>query len=195
MKITSSMTRMAGGFVLMLALVPVGMCQTMSAVESEPASSETFEEIIVYGEKSLIHLRHKFYRAEESFFAMFNELNSDDMFDVDCDYVTFLGDRRKHHLCMPKFAKKAEADATAELLMDRRVAFFTGDRSWAEYSPNRARVRKMDELMWKEVRALLVEHPELQEAITELARAKESMNPSVKDGERTSFSLPGMTDI
>ena len=151
----------------MLALVPVGMCQTTSAVESEPASSETVEEITVYGEKSLIRLRHEFYRAEEGFFAVFNELNSDDMFDVDCDYVTFLGDRRKHHLCMPKFAKRAEADATAELLMGGRA-----DSSWAEYSPNWRRVRRLDELMWKEVRALLVEHPELQEAITDLVRAK-----------------------
>ena len=166
------MTRMAGGFVLMLALVPVGMCQTTSAAESEPASSETVEEITVYGEKSLIRLRHEFYRAEENFFAVFNELNSDDMFDVDCDYVSVLGDRRRHHVCMPKFAKKAEADATAELLMSSRASFFTSDISWAEYSPNRARVRKMDELLRKEVRALLAEHPELQEAITKLARAK-----------------------
>jgi len=166
------MARMAGGFALMLALVPVGMCQTTSAVESEPASSETIEEITVYGEKSLIRLRHEFYRAEESFFDVFNKLNSDDMFDVDCDYVSFLGDRRKHHLCMPEFAKRVEADATAELLMDARSSFFTRDRSWADYSPNRTRVERLDELMWNEVRALLVEQPELQEAFAELARAK-----------------------
>ncbi len=163
---------MAAGFVLMLALVPVGMCQTTSAVESEPASSETVEEITVYGEKSLIRLRHEIYRAEESFFAVFNELNSDDMFDVDCDYVSFLGDRRKHHLCMPKFAKRAEADATAELLMGGRAAFFTGDSSWAEYGPYRTRVKRLDELMWNEVRALLVEHPELREEVTDLVRAQ-----------------------
>lgn len=172
MKITSSIARMVGGFVLMLALVPVGMCQTTSAVESKPASSETIEEITVYGEKSLIRLRHEFYRAEESFFAVFNELNSDDMFDVDCDYVSFLGDRRKHHLCIPEFAKRAEADATAELLMGARSSFFTGDSSFSEYSPNRTRVEKLDELMWNEVRALLVEHPELREAVANLATAK-----------------------
>ena len=166
MKITSSIARMAGEFVLMLALVPVGMCQTTSAAESEPASSETVEEITVYGHKSVIRLRHEFYRAEENFFAVFNELNSDDSFDVDCDYVSVLGDRRRHHLCMPKFAKKAEADATAEFLMSGV------DSSLSEYSPNWARVRKMDEFLWKEVRALLAEHPELQEAITKLARAK-----------------------
>ncbi len=162
------MTRMASGFLLILALVPVGMCQTTSAAESEPASSETVEEITVYGEKSLIRLRHEIYRAEASFFAAFNELNSDDLFDVNCDYVSFLGDRRRQHRCVPKFVKRAEAEATAELIVNMN----TMGASFGEYSPHRRRLKKMNELLWEEVRTLSAEHQELQDAIAVLARAK-----------------------
>ena len=41
------------GIVLILALVPVGICQTTSDQENAAASSDPQEEIIVCGEKSL----------------------------------------------------------------------------------------------------------------------------------------------
>jgi hypothetical protein len=160
------MTRMAGGFALMLSVVPVGMCQTTSTAESQPASSETLEEITVYGDKSLTRLRHELYRAEEDFFAVFNDLNSTDEFDVDCDYVTFLGDRRRHHLCMPKFAEKAEVDATLNMLLNGKAG-----GSWAEYYLGSGPVRKKDELLRAEIAALVTENPEMQEAFTKLVRA------------------------
>jgi hypothetical protein len=160
------------GIVLMLAVVPVGMCQTepvdqtVSVVESESASSEMLEEITVYGDKSLTRLRHELYRAEEDFFDVFNDLNSTDEFDVDCDYVTILGDRRRHHLCMPKFAEKAEIDATLNMLVDGKAG-----GSWAEYYLGSVRVRKKDELLKAEIAALVTENPEMQEAFNNLVRA------------------------
>ena len=112
--------------VLLFALVSVGMCQTASDQEAESASSDTVDEITVYGSKSIIRLRHEFYSVEEDFFDMYNILNSNNDFDVDCDYVTFLGDRRRHHLCMPKFAEKDEANATADMMISGR---------WYDFSP------------------------------------------------------------
>ena len=70
MTVTSATARMASAIVLMLALVPVGTCQTTAAEDSAAESSEPLEEIIVYGERNLIHLRQEVYAAEENFFAV-----------------------------------------------------------------------------------------------------------------------------
>ena len=155
MKITSSTARLAGAFVLMLAVVPVAMCQTTTAQESEPASSDTPEEIVVYGKRSLIHLRQELYTAEENFFVVFNSLNSDDEYDVNCNYVFRIRAHRRLRECTPKFAKEFEAELANK--------FFT---------PNLARLRKKEKLLVEEMVIQVSEHPELLEVFTELAKAK-----------------------
>ena len=153
------------GIALMLALAPVGLCQTTPDQESEPASSDTLEEIIVYGDKSIIQLRREFYLAEANFFAVFNSLNSNDEFDVRCEYVTFLGSRRKHRLCQPKFARKAEARATQEMLASGAMLYMS--------HVNRKKLKEMDELLWQEMSALIRRNMELQLAFTDLSKAKQ----------------------
>ena len=153
------------GIVLILALAPVGMCQTTPEQESEPGSSDTLEEIIVYGDKSIIQLRREFYRAEADFFAVFNSLNSNDEFDVRCEYVTFLGSRRKYRLCQPKFARKAEARATQEMLTSGAMLYTS--------HVNRKELKEMDELLWQEMSALILRNMELQKAFTDLSKAKQ----------------------
>jgi len=69
------------GVVMMLAAAPASLGQTTSNQENEPASSDTQEEIIVYGRKNLVILRRELYTAEEDFLAKFNSINSDDKFD------------------------------------------------------------------------------------------------------------------
>ena len=58
--------------------------QEAPAEDVDRQTERTPEEIIVYGKTSVIILQNALYRAEESFFDMFNALNSDDLFDVDC---------------------------------------------------------------------------------------------------------------
>ena len=160
MKITSSTARLAGAFVLMLAVVPVGMCQTTTAQEGEPASSDTLEEIVVYGKKNIVNLRYAVYAAEDSFFAVFNSLNSDDEYDVDCGYVFQIEAHRRLRECRPGFVKKYERDIV--------VDWFKGGGS----SANIARLRRKEKLLVEEMRKQVAEHPELLEVFTELANAK-----------------------
>ena len=65
------------GAVLLLALAPIGMCQTTPVQKEEPVPSETIDEITVYGDKSLQVLRQELYRAEDNAYNVFNLLNSD----------------------------------------------------------------------------------------------------------------------
>jgi len=156
---------------VLLGSMKVGTAQVTTADENELASSQTVEEIIVYGDKSLIQLRDELYEAEEEFFKLFNEVNSNDDFDVDCDYEVFLGSRRKHHLCIPRFAKRIEADAIVH------AGLTSGE--WMD-SWDRMRVKRKDEQLWSEMRTLLAATPELREAMSKLSKKKLAHDAELK---------------
>lgn len=143
----------------MLSLLPVAMSQTTTAQKSGPASSEIPEEIVVYGKRSLIHLRQELYTAEENFFAVFNSLNSDDEFDVECDYVFRIRAHRRVRECKANF------------LRDYLGEFAVGWQTRTP-TPNLAVLRRKEKLLVKEMRTQVSEHPELLEVFTDLAEAK-----------------------
>ena len=151
------------GIVSMFAFVPAGLCQTTAAQESEPTSSETIEEIIVYGDKSLTRLRHEQYRAQEDFFDLFNTLNSNDAFDIKCDFVTFLGERRRHHICQPNFGKKFEAEMTQRMIQEG---------TWGVAPHHLNLLEKKREQLWIEMAELVDEHPELNKSFQNLDKVK-----------------------
>ena len=97
--------------------IPVGLCQTNSMQEDESASSETIEEIVVYGEKSLIHLRHEVQRAEDRVFDVFNTLNSDDEYDIHCYREAPTGSHIHRRVCRANFVSKATAEEARALLL------------------------------------------------------------------------------
>ena len=148
------------GIVLMLALAPVGMCQTDPVEEAEPESSDILEEIVVYGNKNIVNLRYAVYAAEDRFFAVFNSLNSDDEYDVDCDYVLRIEAHRRLRECRAEFVKKYESDSVMALM-------------GMGGHPNLARVRRKEKLLVEKMQAQVSEHPELLEVFTEMAKAKQ----------------------
>ena len=150
----------------MLAFAPVGLCQTEPEQESDSASSDVPEEIIVYGDKSLPSIRRELYRAEENVFAMFNSLNSKDEYDIQCDYVEQLGSRKRHHVCEPNFVLKIKADQGNAMMSDGGFGEQKGF-----YLPHwpMGVVFKKEKLLWEEMAALASENPELREALAKLA--------------------------
>jgi hypothetical protein len=175
-KVISRSKQTAVALALTLGLTSVGVCHTTVSEDSQLSYSGSQEEITVYGEKSLVRLRHAFYRAQENLFSVFNDLNSNDEFDVVCDY-SVRPNRRQHHLCRPKFAIKAEAMATQDAM---RGAAYHGV-GLSEYSPHVARIKKKNELLWAEMRALLVEQPALQRALAGLVKAKDRYELELKN--------------
>jgi hypothetical protein len=156
----------------------VGFSRPAEADESESGAPDVMEEIVVYGDKSLSQLRREMHLASEAFFDVYNELNSDDDFDIQCDYETTLGDRRRNHVCRPRFAVKAEARETAAYLMSGH-AVQRGTGPGAGFNPGNGyvspiakRVHEKEALMWQEVSELLALHPEFRDALNELLRAK-----------------------
>ena len=154
MTIKSSAAQIVGAFVLMLAYAPVVFCQTEDVQKSEIATSEVREEITVYGRNSLVNLRRALDTAEDNFFAVFNSLNSDDEYDVDCGRVFSLEAHRRLRICKAKFLMRYESEF---------------GKGW---NPNLAVLRKKEKLLVDEMRTQVSEHPELLEVFTELAKSK-----------------------
>lgn len=151
------------GIVMMLAIAPASFGQTTPNQENEPAASEIQEEIIVYGRKSLVRLSRDLYMAEENFLGLFNSLNTNDQFDFKCEYVVYLGSRRRHHVCIPRFASKIEADMTRDMILSGQ---WYADASYSR------RGNHYEQLLLEEMSQLTREHQELQEAYAALASAK-----------------------
>ena len=166
------------GIVLLLAFARLGMCQTAAPQENDPASSEPQEEIVVYGKKNLVNLQYEWYTAKEEFFDLFNSLNSSDKFDFKCEYVTYLGYRKRNHLCRPNYFKSVQAQAAGQVVSDINSAAgrleMDGLAGAAPASGRfRAKLEKMDKLMWDEMATLVLVHPELHEKYTVQTNAKQ----------------------
>ena len=165
-KITFSLAQTAGAFVLMLAFAPVGMCQTDQVEEAQPESSESIEEIIVYGNKSLNALRREIYKAEENFFEVFNSLNQDFEYDVNCYYEVPTGTHIRRHVCRANFVVEATSVQYVEV-RTRGPRYPT--------LPPELVIAKKKKLLRQKMEALVAEHPQLLQALSEYTEKKQAL--------------------
>jgi len=159
---------------LALGFSSIATSQAAFDKEADPEVERTPDEIIVYGEKSVIILQNEFYRAEESFFDLFNTLNSSDEFDVACDKEQkSITERRKEHRCMPRFALNYAGASAGEFYRSGMQNSYSGMHSSSfatlEYQ---ARARSKEKEMWAEVVELAKSNPEFRERIKVLQRTK-----------------------
>ena len=103
-------------FSIVASVPDVAGAQTESAgAEVAARSQERPEEIIVRGQR-LAELRVEVQEAREQAYAIFNEINSNDDFDVYCD------DERKYHsratkrVCRARFESRISASAAREYM-------------------------------------------------------------------------------
>jgi hypothetical protein len=151
----------ATGIVLLFALTPAGVCQTVSKQKEEPAPTDAIEEIVVYGNKSLGHLSDQMHRAEVKVFDLFNSFNDDDEFNVHCRRVAPLGTRIKKRVCKP--------NNVMDLIASETAASFGGP----PFVYPSALVRRKDKILQAKMEALLMERPELAKALNEFTIAKQ----------------------
>ena len=167
-------------FVVLLLLAlgysPVIASQVTSAEGVDSEVERAPEEIIVYGQKNIVILQNELYRAEESFFDLYNMLNSDDAFDVKCKkHQKSIQERRRAHRCVPSFALEYEAWVASRYYRSMRNGFVGMlDPAFAnlEYQ---ARVRVQERKMWAEIRDLIETNPEFIDEIKELQRANRAL--------------------
>ena len=61
-------------------------------------------------------IRHDLYAAQARVYELFNELNSNDDYDMVCQQEARLGSQIKYRVCKPRFQRKAESEASQEML-------------------------------------------------------------------------------
>lgn len=92
-----------------------GQTGATAAVPAPAASEEQLmelEEVVVHGER----LVNRIINAENEFYKLYNELNKDDRYDVNCPYLNLgadSGSQLSSRVCLPGFVATAIADYTA----------------------------------------------------------------------------------
>ena len=162
------------GIMLLLLLATINMGQTVLAEEveqrppitmeeiaseaSEQESPESIEEIVVYGDKQLGALRRDVYKSEENFFDLFNSLNQDFEYDVNCYYEVPSFTHIRHHVCRANFVVEATSVQYVEI-RTRGPRYPT--------VPPELVIAKKKKILRQKIEALVAEHPELLQALTE----------------------------
>jgi hypothetical protein len=158
------------GTALLLTLATAGLCQDTTEQDSPPAQDESIDEVTVYGTQSLHNLRIELHGAEEKVFAMFNELNLDDAYDIHCEDEIPFGSLTKRRLCVPNFLREASTN---------------NDRySWMPHVGGVVKsIPEMNKNLKKMMDALVAEQPEFREAFIEYATAKERFEEKHREDE------------
>ena len=82
---------------------------------ASPPPASDVEEITVVG-KRLSEIKKQYIQAEDQLYALYNELNTEDDFDIHCAMETNAGSKLKQRVCKPVFFANAEADEAKEML-------------------------------------------------------------------------------
>jgi hypothetical protein len=147
--------------VLLLVLPLSGLCQPVPVQTEKP--SETIEEVIVLGYKSLIDLKHEMYRAEDTLYDLFNSLNTDDLFDVRCYKEVPTGSKIPWRVCRTNWFRDRYS-AETQMMMRGEPFMYPVFR-------NKKMDDRLNELMSKAIR----EQPKMLDTLARYAEAKQTL--------------------
>ena len=131
------------------------------------ASDRPIEEIQVLGTRTLYSIRMEIVDEENKIFSMFNELNSDDRFDILCDNIAPTGSHIKQRVCEPRFVTETRAQMTQDYV--RGIGMLVGS---SDLEVETAMER---EELEKEHLRIAVEYPEYLEMLTELTNLRDTL--------------------
>ena len=137
------------------------------------ASDRPIEEIQVLGTRTLHSIRMEIVDEENKIFSMFNELNSDDRFDILCDNIAPTGSHIKQRVCEPRFVTETRAQMTQDYV--RGIGMLVGS---SDLEVETAMER---EELEKEHLRIAVEHPEYLEMLTELTNLRDTLESRRND--------------
>ncbi len=139
-----------------------------SASKEQEAQTRPIEEITVLGERTFFTLRLEIEAAEEEVYGLFNELNTNDDFDVKCTREVFVGSHFKRRRCMAAYLREAEAENAQNQLrgIDTRLSL----------SGVQGEVQQQTLAMEAEMAQLALDNPEFLQALRKLAELVGALN-------------------
>ena len=102
-----------------LLTLPAFAMESPAPVPEPAAPSEPIDEVTVVGQRTLMALRFQTEAAQEVVHQLFNDLNTDDSYDIVCKTTERNYSRIKHRQCKPRFAW--DALATEGQMLARRA--------------------------------------------------------------------------
>lgn len=147
---------------------------------ASPDSTTVDEEIIVRG-FSYGELRAQIRLAQEAVYARFNDINSDDAFDITCKDEYRVASHIKQQSCVSNSWREQNANMARATLAQMRGEYDVGPATY------RGIQLVMQKRLADEMRRLAVVDPQLEEAVLRLGRTMYLMN--LKSGERPNWTL------
>jgi hypothetical protein len=183
-----------------VALVGAALCfrPALYAQAAAPAVSEPTappDDVVIVREKEVEELRLRVERAEDDVFARFNEINSDDAYDIHCYEREPINSRISRRVCLSNAARAAEvaiANATVRGMQGSAVGANTGVAQ-----AQRATQRDTERRVQDELRRLAQGDPILRADVERLGDAYRALNVMVGSptGETLSAELdPGAAE-
>ncbi|MDH3613479.1 MAG: hypothetical protein OEU90_08365 [Gammaproteobacteria bacterium] len=128
-----------------------------AAQVADPETAEidtTIDEITAVGARTLGSMRTEVVLAEDEVYALYNDLNEDDGYDIICKKETRIGSQIPRRVCLARMYREAVAEAT--------VDEDTGDYMVVGRMTGSSKHQK---ILQEKMRALAIEHPELSAAL------------------------------
>lgn len=144
---------------------------------------QAVDEVIVEG-RGLGALRAEVIRAEEVVFARFNDINSDDEFDIDCRMEIPLGSRIPRRVCRANYWRDIEVDIADEALRWMQGSAYSGPGQTARgLQPYKGK------LLHDEIRQLAAEDEQFRAALTELGTVQLALDEEAGTSPSTADSV------
>ena len=138
-----------------------------TATSTPQASDRPIEEIQVLGTRTLYSIRMEIVDEENKIFSMFNELNSDDRFDILCDKIAPTGSHIQQRICEPRFVTETRAQMTQD--------YVRGIGMLVESSAVMAETAIEREEIAREHLRIAAEYPEYLEMLTALTNLRATL--------------------
>ena len=138
-----------------------------------PDSDRPIEEIQVLGSRTLYSIRMEIVDEENKIFSMFNELNSDDDFDILCDKIAPTGSHIRQRVCEPRFVTETRARMAQD--------FMLGIGALNESSDLGVETKLQQDEMEKEHLKIAAEYPEYLEMLTKLMNLRATLETRKDD--------------
>ena len=136
-------------------------------------SDRPIEEIQVLGSRTLYSIRMEIVDEENKIFSMFNELNSDDDFDILCDNITPTGSHIRQRVCEPRFVTETRARMAQD--------FMLGIGALNESSDLGVETKLQQDELEKEHLRIAAEYPEYLEMLTKLMNLRATLETRKDD--------------
>lgn len=143
-----------------------------ASAAGQPDASAAFDEEVIVRGRPLDSIRDLIREAEEVYYNRFNEINSDDQFDIYCRYRVELGSRAKRRTCLPNFWREADEHIGEETARGMQGFQTLNTQAYASEQ------HRKSQLLADEMLQLTTEDEEMLRAVQRLANLQQSLEDS-----------------